>query len=92
MSPLQTETVTGLSTRRRPPLSPRELPVVKSTSDDALPVPRRPEPRPPELTNIHVTAAIGTVRPENAAEMVRDGLPAVVAIYFVCGGLCDSVA
>ena len=57
MSPLQVETVSGLSTGHRSPLSPRDLPVVKSTStlsvrlharersitDDALPVPRCPE-------------------------------------------------
>ena len=96
--------VSGLSTGRHSPLSPRDLLVVKSTStlsvppharersitDDALPVPRRTEP-PTSVprSHIHVTTAIGTVQPENAAELVRHGPPAVFA---VCGRSYNSAA
>ena len=104
MSPLQTEIVSGLSTGHRSPLSLRDLPVCKGTStlsvqpharerpvaNDAFPVSRRPQLVPQSF--IRVTVAIGTLRPENAAEMVRHGLPAVFAVYYVCGRLYDSVA
>ena len=67
ISPLQTETVLGQTTGHHSPLAPGDLSVVKSTftlsvrphacersvADDALPVPRRPQPRPPVLYPSH---------------------------------------